>query len=144
MIRSAALSGKTFLARSQENSLGAAIWNSLVVETDIGYSKHRDQKAYDRSEKSCSTPEPFDLGGQLGMMMGSEITRNHVGRTTMYPTSDGRTWDVRLGEEGTVSGFADGFLDSVVVGPSRAESFHLERIGRRLREGGTARKCPLL
>ncbi len=59
----------------------------------------------------------------------------------MNPTSNGRAWDVQLGEEVSISGLADCLLDAVVVGPSRVESFHLERIGRRLQEGGEAQNC---
>jgi hypothetical protein len=53
VIRSAALSGKTF-----------------------------------RSKQSCSKLKPFDLGGQLGMIIDSEIAGNHVGRTTVNPASN--------------------------------------------------------
>jgi hypothetical protein len=62
VIRSAAPSGKTFLDRSQENSLGAAIWNSFVIELNFRCPKHGDQQGNDRSEQSRSVPEPFDLG----------------------------------------------------------------------------------
>jgi hypothetical protein len=59
--------------------------------------------------------------------------RRHAGRSKcLYPASNCRSGDLQLGEEISVSGFADCFLDSVVVGPSRVESFHLERIGRRM------------
>lgn len=132
------------LDRSQENLLGVAIWKALVVESDPRYPKQGDQEANDRAEQSRSGLEPFDLGSQLGTIMGSVIARNHVGRAAMNPTSDGRTWDVQLWEEIAVSRFADCLLDSVVVGPSRVEMCHLARIGRRLREGAAARKCPVL
>ena len=56
--------------------------------------------------------------------MGGEITRNDIGHAAMNPRSNGRAWDVQLREELTVSRFADCFLDSVVVGPPRVESFH--------------------
>jgi hypothetical protein len=51
--------------------------------------------------------------------------------------------DIQFGKEVTIAGFADGLLDSVIVGPSRVESFHSERIGRCLRERGTDHKCPV-
>jgi hypothetical protein len=76
------------------------------------------------------------------MVIGSEIASNHVGRATINPTSNGRTWDVSLGEDVSISGRADCFLDSVVVGPSRVDSFHLERIGRRMRDHGGAITYP--
>jgi hypothetical protein len=132
------------LDRSQEKPLGVACWKSLVIDLDLGYPNHGDQKTHDGSEQSRSTPQPIDLIRHLRMIMGSEIASNHIGHAAMNPASNGRAWDVQLGEELTVSGFADGFLDSVVVGPSRVESFHLERIGRVLRGGGAARKCPVL
>ena len=73
--------------------------------------------------------------------MGGEIACNDIGHSAMNPASNGRARDVQLQEEFTVSGFADRFLDSIVVGPSRVESFHLERIGRRMREGGAEMPC---
>jgi len=132
------------LDRSEDNPLGVTFWKSLVIDPDLRYSKHGDQEANDRSEQSRSTSEPFDLGGQLGIIIGSEIARGYVGRATVNPASNGRAWDVQLGEEIAVSGFANCLLNPVVVGPSRVESFHLERIGRRLRDGGADRKCPVL
>jgi len=98
----------------------------------------------DRREFDFASSRLFDLGGQLGVIMGSEIAGDHFGHATVNPTSKGRPWDVQLGKEIPISGFADCLLDSVVVGPSRVESFHLECIGRRLQKGGTARKCPVL
>jgi len=61
------------LDRSQENPLGVAFWKALVVESDLRYPKQGDQEANDRSEQSRSALEPFDLGCQLGTIMGSEI-----------------------------------------------------------------------
>jgi len=50
------------LDRSQENSLGAAIWNSFVIELDFRCPEHGDQQGNDRSEQSRSVPELFDFG----------------------------------------------------------------------------------
>jgi hypothetical protein len=76
--------------------------------------------------------------------MGSEIAGDHFRHATVNPTSNGRPWDIQLGEEVSISGLANCLLDSVVVGPSRGEGFHCDRIGRCLRSGGAARKWPAL
>ncbi len=154
MIRSAAPSGNTFPARSidrsQENPLGVAIWKSLVIEPELRHTKHGDQEANHRPEQSRSAPEPLDLDGQLGIIRGSEIARDDIGSAAMNPASNGRARDVQFWEEKAkpssvaVSGFADCFLDSIVVGPSRVEGFHLDRIGRCMRDAGADRKCPML
>ena len=125
-------------ARSQENPLGIAFWKSLVIESDLRSPKLGGQEANDGAEQSRPTPESVDLRCHLRRIIGSEIGCNDIGRAAMNPASNGRAWNVQLREKLTVSGFADRFLDSVVVGPSRVESFHLERIGRAMREGGTA------
>jgi len=44
------------------------------------------------------TPEPIDLGSQLGMIMGSKIASNHIGRAAMNPASTGRLRDVQFWE----------------------------------------------
>jgi hypothetical protein len=75
------------LDRSQQNPLGIAFWKSLVIEPDVGHSKHRDQEANPRSEQSRSTPEPFDLRGQLDTIMGREIASADIARAAMNPTS---------------------------------------------------------
>jgi hypothetical protein len=36
--------------RSQQDSLGIAIWNSLVIELNFRYAKHGDQQANHRTE----------------------------------------------------------------------------------------------
>jgi hypothetical protein len=109
------------LDRSQENPLGVTLWKPLVIELDLRCPEEGDQESNYCSEQSCSTPEPFDLGGHLGIVMGSEIASNHIGRAAMNPASNGRTRDVQLGKEISISGLADCLLDSVVVGPSRVE-----------------------
>ena len=78
------------------------------------------------------------FGDEFTTVVVGKITGNDISRATVNPTSDGRAWDVQLWKEFAVSGLADCLLDSVVVGPSRVESFHPERIGRRLQEDGTA------
>jgi hypothetical protein len=138
VIRSAALSDKTFLARliARRRSLfGVAFWNSLVIELDLRYPKQGDQEANDCSEKSCSTPEHRDLGNERATLTADGIAGNHISSATVNPASDRRTRDLQFWEEFPVPGFTDRLLDSVVVGPSRAESFHLKRIGRRISEG---------
>jgi len=73
-------------------SLGAAFWKALVVELDLRCPKYGDQEANDRAAQSHSTSEPFDLGGQLGMIMGSEIAGDHFGHAAVNPASNGRPW----------------------------------------------------
>jgi hypothetical protein len=60
--------------------------------------KHRDQEANYGSEKSCSTPEPFDLRGQLDTIMGSEIASDDIARAAMNSTSNRRARDIQFGE----------------------------------------------
>jgi hypothetical protein len=84
---------------SQENPLGVTLWKPLVIELDLRCPEEGDQDSNYCSEQSCSTPEPFDLSGHLGIVMGSEIASNHIERAAMNPASNGRTRDVRLGKE---------------------------------------------
>jgi hypothetical protein len=51
---------------------------------------------WEQEKEGCSTPEPFDLGGSLAMILGCEIARNHVGHATVNPASNGSAWDVQL------------------------------------------------
>jgi hypothetical protein len=44
---------------------------------------------WEQEKEGCSTPEPFDLGGSLAMILGCEIARNHVGHATVNPASKG-------------------------------------------------------
>jgi len=132
--------------RPKEDPLGFCFRKSLVIEPDLQHPKHGNQEADYGSEQRGSTPEPFDLDDSLGTLATSEITGNDIRRAVVNPASNGRSGDLQLGEERanpssiSVSGFADCFLDSVVVGSSRVESFHLKRVGRGMREGGAARK----
>jgi hypothetical protein len=75
--------------RSQEDSFGVAVWKSLVIELDLRCSKHRDQKADDRSKQSGSASESFDLCGQLGTITGGEIAGDYVRHTAVNPASNG-------------------------------------------------------
>ena len=77
------------LDRSQKNPLGVAFGKPLVIELDLRRPKQGDQEANDRPEQGRSTPMPFDLGGQLGMIMGGEIGRNHLGRATVNSAPNG-------------------------------------------------------
>ena len=131
-------------ARSQKNPLGIAFGKSLVIMLYLRGPNQRDQEADDRSEQSRSTPQPFDLGDELTTIVVGKVTGDDVSRAARNPTSNGRAGDVQFWEEIAVSRFADRLLDSVVVGLSRAASFHLDIVGRCLREVGTAGKCPIL
>ena len=86
------------LDRSQENPLGIAFWKSLVIETDVRHSKHRDQEANDCSEQNRSTPEPFEFRGQLDTIMDSEIASDDIARAAMNPSSNRRARDVQFWE----------------------------------------------
>ena len=75
--------------RSQEDPCDVTFRKSLVIELDIRCSKHRDQEADDCSEKSGSTSESFDLRGQLGTIVGSDIAGDHLGHAAVHPASNG-------------------------------------------------------
>jgi hypothetical protein len=54
------------------------------------------------------------------------------------------TWNVQFGEKFTISRFTDRLSDSVVVGASRVEGRHSERIDPPLRSGSAILKCPVI
>jgi hypothetical protein len=111
------------LYRSQEDPLSVPIRRTLAIVLDLRRPKQGDQEANHCSEQSRATPKPFDFGSQIGMIMGGEIGRNHLGRATVNPAPNGSARDVQLGKEKEkpssipIAGLADGLLDSVVVGP---------------------------
>ncbi len=101
MIRSTALSGKVFFARSiarRRTLLASPTGKSLVIQLDHRSPKHGGQEANDGTEKSRSTPEPFDLRRHLRIVIGSEIACNDIGHAAMNPASNGRARDVQIRE----------------------------------------------
>ncbi len=86
------------LDRSQKNPLGIAFWKSLVIETDVRRSKHRGQEANYRSEKSRSTPEPFEFRDEFTTVVVGEVTGDDISRAAMNQASNGRAWDVQFWE----------------------------------------------
>ncbi|MBJ19885.1 MAG: hypothetical protein GY910_05590 [bacterium] len=101
------------LGDGRANAIGRAFLGEMGERLDeiscrrTRYPNRGDQEVNDRSEQSPSMAEPFYLGDWLGMILGSEIANNHVWRPAMNPISDGRSWDVQLGKEVSISGLAD-------------------------------------
>ncbi len=132
------------LDRSQQDLLGLAFRESLIVESDLGDAKHGDQKTNNRAEQDRPLLVLTNLRKQVNTIADSRITGDDIGYATVNPASNGRARDLQFGEEVSISRLADCFLNPVVVGPPRVRRLHLRCIGRRVPEGGPSRKCPAL
>lgn len=78
----------------------------------------------------------MDLSKQVNTVAANEIAGDHVGKSPMNPTPNGRAGNIQLWKEVAISGLTDCLLDPVVVSPPRVRSLHLGCIGRRVWERG--------
>jgi hypothetical protein len=91
----------------------------------------------------------MDLNKQVGTIANSKIAGDHIGHATVNPASNGRARDLQFWEEKakpssvSIPKLADCLLDPVVVSPPRVRSWHLGCTGRRVRESGPSRNCPV-
>ena len=103
------------LDRSQQDLLGLAFRESLIVELDLGDAKHGDQKTNNRTEQGRPLLVLANLREQVSTIVDKEITGDDIGRTAVNPASNGRPRDLQFGEEILIPRLADRFLNPVVV-----------------------------
>ena len=77
------------LDRSQQDLLGFAFRESLIVESDLGDAKHGDQKTNDRAEQGRPLLVLANLRKQVSTIADKEIAGNHIGHTAVNPASNG-------------------------------------------------------
>ncbi len=77
------------LDRSQQDLLGLAFRESLIVESDLGDAKHGDQKTDNRAEQGRPLLVLAHLRKQVSTIVGKEIAGHHIGYATVNPASNG-------------------------------------------------------
>ncbi len=77
------------LDRSQQDLLGFAFRESLIVESDLGDAKHGDQKTNDRAEQGRPLLVLANLRKQVSTIADKEIGGDDIGHTAVNPASNG-------------------------------------------------------
>ncbi len=111
------------LDRSQQDLLGLAFRESLIVESDLGDAKHGDQKTNNRAEQGRPLLVLANLRKQVSAIADSRITGDHIGHATVNPASNGRAGILQFWKGQTKSPsvsiprLADCLLDPMIVSP---------------------------